>query len=125
MDKVLGLGTLSWYSDLVLVLGMVLGPSTSDLDWCICHSLCHTLCICLFQGETWHKFRQAVQKDMMCPSGTLRYIKDIEDIALDLTEVRAEKMKADDGRTLFVDPKSSLFIRIRESIIKNQTNQKY
>ena len=41
----------------------------------------------LSQGETWFKFRQAVQKDMMCPSGTLRYIKDIEDIALDLTEV--------------------------------------
>ena len=56
--------------------------------------------ICLFQGETWHKFRQAVQKDMMCPSGTLRYIKDIEDIALDLTEVIEEKMRADNGRVL-------------------------
>ena len=36
----------------------------------------------------------------MCPSGTLRYIKDIEDIALDLTEVIEEKMRADDGRIL-------------------------
>jgi len=50
------------------------------------------------QGETWFKFRQAVQKDMMCPSGTLRYIKDIEDIALDLTEVMKEN-RAEDGRT--------------------------
>ena len=68
MELVHGLGTQAWY--LLLV---------------------HVSCYCkkktLFQGETWHKFRQAVQKDMMCPSGTLRYIKDIEDIALDLTEV--------------------------------------
>jgi len=48
------------------------------------------------QGETWYKFRQAVQKDMMCPSGTLRYIKKIEDIALDLTEVMQEKRDEDD-----------------------------
>ena len=39
------------------------------------------------QGEAWFKFRQAVQKEMMCPSGALRYVNDIEDIALDLTEV--------------------------------------
>ena len=51
-----------------------------------------------FKGETWYKFRQAVQKEMMSPSGALHYIKDIEDIALDLTDVM-DKKRAEDGRT--------------------------
>ena len=82
MDLVLKLGTCYWYMCRVIVKET------------------------LFQGETWHKFRQAVQKDMMCPSGTLRYIKDIEDIALDLTEVIEEKMRADDGRILSPNKKN-------------------
>ena len=63
--------------------------STKAQGWFLRYSIhrWEVILILWHQGETWYKFRQAVQKDMMCPSGTLRYINDIEDIALDLTEV--------------------------------------
>ena len=51
-----------------------------------------------FQGDTWYKFRQAVQKDMMSPSGALHYVKDIEEIAMDLTDMIVER-RCEDGST--------------------------
>ena len=51
-----------------------------------------------FQGDTWYKFRQAVQKDMMSPSGALHYVKDIEEIAVDLTDMMLERI-CEDGST--------------------------
>ena len=51
-----------------------------------------------FQGDTWYKFRQAVQKDMMSPSGALHYVKDIEEIAVDLTDMMLER-RCEDGST--------------------------
>ena len=38
----------------------------------------------LLQGEEWQKFRQLVQQDMMKPKSALYYIKDIEDISMEL-----------------------------------------